>query len=333
MVRPQRIEYEGAVYHVTARGNERRAIFADDADREYFLRVLGASVGQFDVRLYLFCLMGNHIHLVVETPHANLGRFMQQFQTAYTVHFNRRHERSGHLMQGRYHAWLVETDAYMLRLSRYVHLNPVFTPALRHRPLAERIAVLRGYPWSSYRTYIGCARPWAFLDTAPVLAMLAPGGATPATYRRFVESGIEDIDAAFLEAQSASPLCLGSLAFRAKIQSLYRNLRPAAQRTEDISFRRRGVWRSPAEILAVVCRHLGVDQTALQRRRRDSFDRAIAARMLCDHAGLTQQQIADLLAIRSGGAVGKQLQKLTEELPRNDRLRRQVVAIAAECRV
>jgi putative transposase len=331
MPRPQRIEYEGAVYHVTARGNERRAIFADDADREYFLRVLGASVAQFDVRLYLFCLMGNHIHLVVETPHANLGRFMQQLQTAYTVHFNRRHERCGHLMQGRYHAWLVETDAYMLRLSRYVHLNPVFTPALRHRPLAERITVLRGYPWSSFRTYIGGARPLAFLDTGPVLALLAPD-ATPATYRRFVESGIEDIDAAFVEAQSASPLCLGSPAFRAKVQSLYQNLRSGNQRTEEISFRRRGVWRSSAEVLAIVCRHLGVDRTALQRRRRDSFDRAIAARMLCDHAGLTQQQVAAVLAIGTGGSVGKQLQKLAEELPRNDRLRHQVTAIAAECR-
>lgn len=162
--------------------------------------------------------------------------------------------------------------------------------------------------------------------------MLGPGG-TPATYRRFVESGIEDIDAAFLEAQSVSPLCLGSLAFRAKIQSLYQNLQSGPQRTEDISFRRRGVWRRPEEILAVVCRHLGVDQTALQRRRRDSFDRAVAARMLCDHAGLTQQQIADILAIGTGGAVGKQLQKLTAELARNDRLRHQVAAIAAECRV
>ena len=102
MARTQRIEYEGAVYHVTARGNERREIFRDDADREHFLRVLGESVGRFEVRLYLFCLMANHLHLVVETPRANLGRFMHRLQTAYTIHFNLRHCRSGHLMQGRY---------------------------------------------------------------------------------------------------------------------------------------------------------------------------------------------------------------------------------------
>ncbi len=330
MPRPRRIEYEGAVYHVTARGNERRTIFEDDADRDYFLRVLGESVGQFDVRLYLFCLMGNHVHFVVETPHANLGRFMHRLQTAYTVHFNRRHERCGHLMQGRYQAWLVETDAYMLRLSRYVHLNPVFTAALRQQPVAERIAFLRRYSWSSYRAYIGRARPPAFLDTGPVLAMMAPGG-TAETYRRFVEVAIEDLDAAFLEVKSRSGLCLGSQTFREKVQSLYQNLRPGEKRAEDISFRRRGAWRPTEEVLDVVCRHLGVDRAALRRRRRDSWDRAIASRMLCDQAGLTQQQVADMLGIGSGGAVGKQLQKLTEELAHNARLRRLIAALAAQC--
>jgi REP element-mobilizing transposase RayT len=150
MARPQRIEYEGAVYHVTARGNERRAIFRDAADREQFLRVLRERVERFEVRLYLFCLMTNHIHLVVETPRANLGRFMHRLQTAYTIYFNRRHKRSGHLLQGRYGAWLIEKDAYILRLSRYVHLNPVFTASARSKPVSEQIIMLRRYPWSSY---------------------------------------------------------------------------------------------------------------------------------------------------------------------------------------
>ena len=126
MARPLRVEYEGAVYHVAVRGNARQAIFRDDADREHFLGVLAESVGSFEVRLYLYCLMSNHVHLVLETPRANLGRFMHRWQTAYTVYFNRRHRRVGHLVQGRYGAWLVERDAYLLRLSRYVHLNPVF---------------------------------------------------------------------------------------------------------------------------------------------------------------------------------------------------------------
>jgi REP element-mobilizing transposase RayT len=146
MARPQRIEYEGAVYHVTARGNERQAIFLDDRDRERFLHVLGESVERFETRLYLFCLMDNHVHLVVETPRANLGQFMHRIETAYTVYFNRRHERCGHLMQGRYGARLVEKDAYALRLSRYVHLNPVFTAAARERPGGGGTVPI--YPWA-----------------------------------------------------------------------------------------------------------------------------------------------------------------------------------------
>jgi len=116
MARPQRIAYEGAVYHVTARGNERRAIFRDDADHERFLRVLGESVTQFEVRLYLFCLRSNHLHLVAETPRANLGPFMHRLLTAYTVYFNQRHARCGHLLQGRYGARLEGAGGHPYRV-------------------------------------------------------------------------------------------------------------------------------------------------------------------------------------------------------------------------
>jgi REP element-mobilizing transposase RayT len=172
MARSQRIEYEGAIYHVAARGNERRDIFREDADRERFLRVLQESVTGFEVRLYLYCLMTNHIHLVLETPRANLSRFMHRLETAYTIYFNRRHRRSGHLMQGRYTARLVERDAYLLRLSRYVHLNPVFTAAMQRRTRGERVAALRGYPWSSYPNYIGGGRPPDWLECGPILATI-----------------------------------------------------------------------------------------------------------------------------------------------------------------
>ena len=225
MARPLRVEYEGAVYHAAVRGNARQAIFRDDADREHFVRVLAESVGSFAVRLYLYCLMSNHVHLVLETPRANLGRFMHRWQTAYTVYFNRRHRRVGHLVQGRYGAWLVERDAYLLRLSRYVHLNPVFVSSVRSRPLAERVSLLRQYPWSSYRSYIRPRGRLAFVDHGPILALVKPGAAGRAgAYRRFVEAGIADIDAAFIEVKTASRLCLGSQEFRDRVHTLYENL-------------------------------------------------------------------------------------------------------------
>ncbi len=331
MARPQRIEYEGAVYHVTARGNERRAIFQDDADRERFLRVLAESVERFDTRLYLFCLMGNHIHLVVETPRANLGQFMHRVETAYTVYFNRRHARCGHLMQGRYGARLVEKDAYLLRLSRYVHLNPVFTAAARKRPIRERIAMLREYRWSSYRSYIARDRRLAFVDYTPLLAMVASGPARRAqAYRRFVESGVAEADEEFLAIKNASPLSLGSEGFREKVLALYRDLLDARPGREDVAFRRRAAVLSPDEVLTVVCERLGVERTMLFRRRRDSFDRAVASRMLCHHAALTQRQAAHTLGIRNGASVSGQLSRLARELQSNRSLRNRVQKIEDE---
>jgi putative transposase len=125
MARPLRVEYGGAIYHITVRGNARQKIFRGDLDRRTLLKRLSLSVRSYGVRVFLYCLMDNHFHLVLETPRANLGRFMQSVLTGYTVSYNLRHRRCGHLFQGRYGARLVAGDDYLLKLSRYVHLNPV----------------------------------------------------------------------------------------------------------------------------------------------------------------------------------------------------------------
>lgn len=322
MARPQRIEYEGAVYHVAVRGNERQAIFRDDADRAYFVRVLAESVQPFDVRLYLYCLMTNHVHLVVETPRANLGRFMHRVQTAYTVHFNRR--------QGRYGAWLVERDAYMLRLSRYVHLNPVFLKSVRSRPVRERVALLRRYPWSSYRSYIQRSGRLPFVDYGPVLSMIQMEAAGQAdAYRRFVEAALRDIDAAFIEVKAASRLCIGSESFRDRLRTLHETLLHGRARPEDIAFRRLGRRVPVEDIIEVVCLELEVPRDRLVRRQRNCLSRALAARMLCDWGDLTQRQAADVLGLGSGAAVSAQLRRLADELPTNPRLRQHADTIVA----
>ena len=127
MARKLRLQYEGAIYHITVRGNGRRRIFMDDANRERFLWRLAESKEQYEVRIYLYCIMDNHFHLLAETPRANVSRFMQSVLTGYTVYFNLRQRHRGHLLQGRYGTQLVEGDAYLHRLSRYIHLNPVRT--------------------------------------------------------------------------------------------------------------------------------------------------------------------------------------------------------------
>jgi REP element-mobilizing transposase RayT len=158
MARPIRVEFPGAVYHVMARGNERRAIFWDDQDRRGFLQAVEQAVAQFGLRVHAFCLMPNHYHLLVGTPRANLSQALGWLQVTYTVRFNRRHRRSGHLFQGRFKAQVVEADAYAQWLVEYIHLNPV-RPRRQGEPMAaQRAAELAAYPWSSHGDYAGLRR-------------------------------------------------------------------------------------------------------------------------------------------------------------------------------
>jgi REP element-mobilizing transposase RayT len=181
MARPLRIEYEGAVYHVTSRGNGRQSIFLVDSDREVFLEVLSDAVRRFDWICHAYCLMTNHYHLLIETPEANLSRGMRHLNGVYTQAFNRQHARSGHVMQGRFKAILVEKESHLLELARYVVLNPV-------RAKAARSA--KDWPWSSYRATAGMAEAPEFLTTAWILTQFHRSRARAANlYREFVKQG------------------------------------------------------------------------------------------------------------------------------------------------
>jgi putative transposase len=158
MARSLRVEFTGAVYHVMARGNERKAIFRDDRDRQRFLDTVAEVVERFGVRLHAYCLMSNHYHLLLDTPQANLSHTVGWLQVTYTVRFNRRHRRSGHLFQGRFKAQLIEADEYAQGLVEYVHLNPVRPRRKNERLAKERATELDAYRWSSHRVYAGLQR-------------------------------------------------------------------------------------------------------------------------------------------------------------------------------
>ena len=145
MARPLRIQYPGAVYHVLTRGNNRQVIFHDDQDRTAYLEKLFHYCREKEVHLLCYCLLSNHVHLLLETPQGNLSRMMQAFQTSYTVSWNRRHRYTGHVFEQRYKAFLVDKDNYLLQVSRYIHLNPV-AARIVERP--------QDYCWSSYRAYL-----------------------------------------------------------------------------------------------------------------------------------------------------------------------------------
>ena len=176
MARPLRIEFPGALYHLTARGNARASIYCDDRDRRLFLELLGEVVECYSWRCYAYCLMPNHYHLVVDTPQANLSRGMRQLNGLYTQRYNRRHSRVGHVFQGRFKGILVERESHLLELARYVVLNPV---------RAEIIGHAEDYGWSSLRATLGLVPAPAWLRPE---AMVAPFG-TRARFLEFVREG------------------------------------------------------------------------------------------------------------------------------------------------
>lgn len=315
MARLLRVEFPGAIYHVTIRGNGRRLIFLDSHDRERFLKRLADSVEDYNTRVYLFCLMRTHAHLVLETQGANLSRFMQSLETGYTVYFNLRHRTVGHLMQGRYGAKLVAGDEYLLKLSRYVHLNPIFVDSVKDLPLTERIAVLRAYPWSSYRSYIGLARELGFVDYGPMLSLVRTKKAQARRqYREFVERGIAREDEDFQEALRASRLSIGEDEFREWVDKRYMDLVENSRRPEDIEFRKEMKHLSSDEVLSTLSECLDVDAAEFRRHRRDSVLRPVAAKMLSKYSGLTNRKIAGILGMNRGSTVGWQIRKTKEWL-------------------
>ena len=195
MSRPWRIRFPGGKYHVTSRGNGRAQIFLCAADYARFLDQLSAALEADQVLLYAFCLLPNHFHLYVETPLANLPRFMQRLSTAYSMYFRYKKQRPGHCFQGRYHAKLVEGDDYIVRLTRYIHLNPVKTRALSKASPEARRKRLDEFPWSSYRSCAGLASAQERVDYRWLkLMQRATLRGNQAAYRRYVSEFLGEED-------------------------------------------------------------------------------------------------------------------------------------------
>lgn len=182
MSRPLRIEYPGAVYHITSRGNEKKPVFKDDQDRNNFLNTLQHVKKRYNFICHAYCLMTNHFHVLLETPDGNLSLGMRQLNGVYTQLFNKRHGRVGHLFQGRYKAILIQKDSHLLEVCRYVVLNP-----LRAR-MVERTGE---WKWSSYLATAGKATPHPCLTTDWVLSQFSgKRGKAEQEYRKFIQWGI-----------------------------------------------------------------------------------------------------------------------------------------------
>ena len=212
MTRPLRIQYSGAFYHITSRGNERRDVFRSKADRERFLFYLAIATERYHARIHVYCLMSNHYHLLLETPEGNLSQIMRHINGAYTTYFNTKRKRAGHLFQGRYKAILVEADEYATHLSRYIHLNPI---------RAGMVSVPEDYTWSSYHYYIKRKKSpdWLVLDF--VLGLFDSNKKIARKiYREFVNALVKQEYESPLKEVFASTI-LGTLDFVQEIKEKY----------------------------------------------------------------------------------------------------------------
>ncbi|MEK6209937.1 MAG: transposase [Pseudomonadota bacterium] len=308
MTRPLRLEFAGALYHLTARGDRQQPLFEDDDDRLVFLDLLAKEVLQQGWVLYAFCLMGNHYHLLLETPEPNLVQGMRRLNGVYTQAFNRRHNRVGPVLQGRYQSILVDKDTYLRELCRHVVLNPV---------RARMVAAVEHWHWSSYLPTAGrmpCP-PW--LDAPAVLGWFGEGAAARRAYERFVAQGLKQPSPwETLKGQ----VYLGSEAFHAQMKKRLSGKTPKGVSRGQLN----PVRRSAQAVLRTVADAYGIKPAAaLARHSGPAFKQTVY--LLRRRANLSLREVAAMAGVTIGRVA--QIQSEIESLPTDKKLERIVARL------
>ncbi|MBK5259460.1 MAG: transposase [Thermoanaerobaculia bacterium] len=306
MARPIRLEYPGAVWHVTVRGNEKRPIFLDDVDRARFLEIFARTIQRFDWIVTAYVLMSNHYHLVVELTSSNLSRGMHLLNTSYSQAFNRRHDRVGHLFQGRFKAFLIDKENYMLEVLRYVVLNPV---------RAGMVSSPEKYEWSSYRATVGDSHAAPWLAAEDVLALFGEERRfAQGRYRAFVREGI---GARSPWNDLVGQIYLGDEAWIGRVRERVE----ARPRPDAHAMLQRNVGKPMTDVVSSVARALVIDEYWL-RAGRGGTARMIAAWLGCHEGQLPLASIAAGLRLRSAGHVSTLITRCDRQLSTDETLRR-----------
>lgn len=314
MARQLRIEYEGAFYHVTSRGNQKEDIFFDDSDREKFLEILKRTKDRYRYLLHAYCLMKNHYHLLLETPQANLSQIMQNINTSYTVYINKRHGRFGHLFQGRFKAIIVDKESYLLQLSRYIHLNPVRS-GITDSPV--------NYKWSSYQEFF--RNRGGLVETDDTLSYFSKSkGSAIKKYREFVETEAID-DRSWLDEVKAKVI-LGREEF---IESIKKLLGDKDKDEETFSLKR--LIRadiSVEKILKVITDKYGKD--ALRSKKKENIGRDVGIYLCRNLTGLKNLEIGRVFNIK-GAAVSIILKKVEKKIDDSIDLKAEIEGLKSKC--
>jgi len=311
MARPIRVEFENAVYHVTARGNALGDIYRDVPDRQRFLETLDEAVERFGVVVHAFCLMSNHYHLLLQTPRANLTDAAGWLQATYSIRFNRRHHRSGHLFQGRFKAHLVEADGYARELIKYIHLNPV-RPKDKRRPVPVQLRTeLSRYRWSSHRVYagLGNAKPPAWLCTEWLSYFGRTRSAAVAEYRGQVARMFGQVVCSPWQDLHGG-LVLGSETLWNKVRGLIAE----SEGVDEIRWSR----RAGAEVIAQEIDRLAAEQA----------DHRIAIWLKVRHGGQRMTEVAKQYGYSDGSGVHRVIQRLEARVKNDCHLDRRLKSLA-----
>lgn len=279
MTRPLRIEYDGAVYHVTSRGNERKEIFRGAGDRTLFLAVLRQVNQRYHWLCHAYCLMNNHYHLLIETPEGNLSQGMRQLNGLYTQGFNRGHDRVGHVFQGRYRAIVIEKESHLLEVCRYVVLNPV---------RAKVVERLQEWNWSSYGGTAGLVSAHPCLTVDWLLGQFAPERSeAQRMYQVFVEEGIQQVSP---WEGVREQIVLGDEGFTARMQALIEGYKEIS----EIATRQRFLHRP--SLVQLLPRNQGESKPERDRKIREAVEQFhYSQQEVARHTGLHYTTISRIM--------------------------------------
>jgi len=310
MARQLRVEFENAFYHITSRGNQRDKIFYNPADRERFLKILSRTKERYGFLLHAYALMDNHYHLLLETPKGNLSQIMQNINTSYTVYVNRKYQRSGHLLQGRFKGIIVDKDRYLISLSRYIHLNPV---------RAKLVKELQDYPWTSYRVFINQKAENSLVDTEETLSYFSNHrNKAVKAYREFVEAdeGRDENPFATMEAG----LLLGEGAFKARVLRLIERIKV----DEEIVQAKRLRKRVSIDTVIKACQlFYGKNRKELVERAKGNEGRQVAIYLAKILTGEKGKEIGGYFGIK-GSAISDAIKRIEGRLDKESQLRERI---------
>jgi len=303
MARQLRIEFPGAFYHITSRGNQKNPIFFCDHDRSAFLDYCQGAHDKYGALIHCYCLMDNHYHLLLETPCGNLSQIMHFINASYSIFFNTKHSRVGHFLQGRFKAILIQADSYAQELSRYVHLNPV---------RAEIVRNPGDYPWSSYREFMGQRSPARWLSTALIMSYF--GSDLNLARTRYAAYVAEALGRTIKNPlRDVGPcLILGGADFISRIKKTF--LLDKAEDREVPAIRGLKKKMDLTTIQSTVEQTLGI---------KNKFTRNVTIFLCRNHTDLTLKEIAEHFQV-SKSAIGKIVNQMRTLLAKDRTLRKAV---------